>query len=144
MFILHFIFFSLTIYSVSEGRIVSGIIGQNVFLEWTFNINKTDVIYILHNGTPIHQFFPNNNSSQPRKPPQRGSFTVDYTTPEKITVIINFIDLTRNDTGTYRVVRQWNLEDLSDRIDLQTSEISYYTATGVSGKVDTEGSFVVT
>ncbi|KAL3885634.1 hypothetical protein ACJMK2_025684 [Sinanodonta woodiana] len=127
MSILHLVFCSLTIYSVSDGRVVLGNIGQNVSLSWTFRIIQMDAFYILHNGSSIHKFFPNINSSIQLQPPRRGFSTAYYTMPEKVNVTVHILDLTEKDAGTYRVVQQYNLEDLDNRVDLHIIGITHYT-----------------
>ncbi|KAL3885621.1 hypothetical protein ACJMK2_025671 [Sinanodonta woodiana] len=119
MSFLHLVFCSLTMYSVSDGRIMNGIIGQNVSLSWTFKMIQYDAFYILHNESRIVKFFPNNNVLIKIQPRRRVFTTADYTMLENFTVTTHILDLTKNDAGTYRVVRQWNLEDFDDRIDLQ-------------------------
>ncbi|KAL3885630.1 hypothetical protein ACJMK2_025680 [Sinanodonta woodiana] len=139
MSFLHLVFCSLTIYSVSEGRIVSGIIGHNVSFSWKFSMMQSDYIYILHNESDIGRFFSIQNSSVPLQPPQRRFSTVNYAKPGNVTVILHILNLNENDAGTYRVVRQWNVEDLDNRIDLHIIGITHYTTMAITKMETTEG-----
>ncbi|KAL3885641.1 hypothetical protein ACJMK2_025691 [Sinanodonta woodiana] len=127
MYFIHLVLCSLTSYRVSYGRIVLGNIGQNVSFSWKFGMIQSDSFYIMHNESPIHRSIPNHNTSVSLQPPQRGFSTVYYTMPGEVTVTIHILDLTENDAGTYKVVRQWNLKELDNRVDLQIIGIMHYT-----------------
>ncbi|KAL3885674.1 hypothetical protein ACJMK2_025721 [Sinanodonta woodiana] len=136
MSFIHLVLCSLTIYSVSDGRVVLGNIGQNVSFSWKISIIKNDAFYILHNESPIDRYFLNHNSSISLPPPRRGFSTICYTIPENVTVTIHILDLTVKDAGTYRIIRQLYLIDLDTRVDLQIIGITHYTP-GAKLKMET-------
>ncbi|KAL3885649.1 hypothetical protein ACJMK2_025699 [Sinanodonta woodiana] len=136
MSFIHLVLCSLTIYSVSDGRVVLGNIGQNVSFSWKISVIKNDAFYILHNESSIDRYFLNHNSSISLPPPRRGFSTICYTIPENVTVTIYILDLTEKDAGTYRIIRQLNLIDLDTRVDLQIIGITHYTP-GAKLKMET-------
>ncbi|KAK3594626.1 hypothetical protein CHS0354_015020, partial [Potamilus streckersoni] len=80
-----------------------------------------DAILILHDKSIFHEILPGGRSVT-RLPTDRDIVSVGYTSPETVTVTVNLKNITIKDGGVYRVVRQWDLDDLVNRVVLETND----------------------
>ncbi|KAL3885587.1 hypothetical protein ACJMK2_025638 [Sinanodonta woodiana] len=152
---LHLVCVCLAIISVTEGRIVRGVIGQNVSFSMTFD--TIDLMHIKHNNSAFVMVWPDNNNRTIIQQPKRVGIVICYTKRSKaVNVTINIMNLMRNDTGIYSAVRAVTPTEIHDSVNLEiigidiyhtkattlleeTKETNHYTTQTLRKKEDTQG-----
>ncbi|KAL3885627.1 hypothetical protein ACJMK2_025677 [Sinanodonta woodiana] len=120
MSVLHVLFVCLTVFQLSEGNKIKGIIGRNVSFSWTFKRIMNDDIFILHNKTRLHEIRVDENPFLTRTLLDRVRLSISNTTDDNIMVNIDFSNITKNDAGTYKVIQSENSMDLDNSVHLIT------------------------
>ncbi|KAK3583476.1 hypothetical protein CHS0354_025608 [Potamilus streckersoni] len=119
---LHLLFCYLATYTVTEGGIVRGIIGQNVSFTMTFHNINGDLIHIKHNASVFVEVWPDNNNHIEIKQQDRVRVEIgNKTASGSITVIINILNITASDSGMYNAMRPWILTEILDWVLLETT-----------------------
>ncbi|KAL3885604.1 hypothetical protein ACJMK2_025654 [Sinanodonta woodiana] len=121
---LHLVCVCLAIIYVTEGRIVRGVIGQNVSFSMTFD--TIDLMHIKHNNSAFVMVWPDNNNRTRIQQPKRVGIVICYTKRSKaVNVTINIMNLMRNDTGIYSAVRAVTPTEIHDSVNLEIIENTF-------------------
>ncbi|KAL3885678.1 hypothetical protein ACJMK2_025725, partial [Sinanodonta woodiana] len=127
MYLLHIMLCCL-MYGFSEGRILQAIIGKNFSFSWILNNTWMDIIQIKHNGSRFFRVWPENNYLDVPKEVDRVKVVVETSAEKTVTVTVNYLNITKFDSGTYKMIREYNSEELNDSVVLETIEVPPYTA----------------
>ncbi|KAK3600202.1 hypothetical protein CHS0354_039309 [Potamilus streckersoni] len=116
--LLYLAFCYLTIYTVTEGKTVRGIVGRNASFSFTFM--NGDIIEIQHNHSDFAVVWPDTYTIIDVNQPDRVKVVIgNKTASNTTTVTISFLNLTNNDSGMYSAMRRINRTKILDRIVLE-------------------------